>query len=88
MKEDYDHSLAHTVANEIAKIHEATKSSDKIYSKADKEKANVAARSLTSFIRSNLKNSTRSKEKGKAGRSKVELDKRDSTVDGINFRIK
>ena len=71
LKADYDHSLAHTVANEIAKIHEASNPSDKTYSKVDKEKATVAARSLTSFIRSNLKNSTRSKEKGKTGRSKV-----------------
>ena len=71
LKADYDHSLAHTVANEIAKIHEASNSSDRIYSKVDKEKANVAARSLTSFIRSNLKNSNRSKEKSKSGRSKV-----------------
>jgi len=70
LKADYDHSLAHTVANEIAQIHKASKSSDKLYSKLDKEKANVAARSLTSFIRSNLKNSTRSKEKGKSARSK------------------
>lgn len=70
LKADYDHSLAHTVANEIAKIHEASNSSDRIYSKVDKEKANVAARSLTSFIRSNLKNSNRSKEKSKSGRSK------------------
>ena len=65
MSADYDHSLAHTVATEIAKIHEVANISN------EKEKANIAAKSLTSFIRSNLKNSSRSKEKGKTCRSKV-----------------
>ena len=66
LRADYDHSLAHTVAREVARLAETSRSSSRL----EGEKASLAARSLTSFIRSNLKNSSRCKEKARASRSK------------------
>ena len=67
LRADYEHSLAHTVAREVARLAETSRSSSRL----EGEKASLAARSLTSFIRSNLKNSSRCKEKARsATRSK------------------
>ena len=73
LKADYEHSLAHSVAQEVARLQGSSSSRYLLLLlllilsfRLEGERGALAARSLTSFIRSNLKNSSRSKERARA----------------------
>ena len=63
VKDGYQHSIAHTVATELAMVRENKRTASA--RTLDRERMSGATRSLTSFIRSNLKNRERSKERGR-----------------------